>query len=283
MNICLIMDNPETPRHPVIAVALQQLSTHHTVRLFDVRTLTGTAAITQEKARNQPLADIYLLKSHAPQALDLALYLEQQGALVVNGWASSMACQDRVLMAQRMNDAHLPWPQTQSFPSLDNLVAQPERLATLTFPLIIKSYYSHRGDLVDKVRSSEELLALAGQWGQEPVVLQEFAAGDGWDIKLWVIDQQIFAARRRTPLDPDAPKEDHPISSEELPEEWARITHEIGRAFNLRLYGVDLLNSERGPIIVDVNSFPGFRGVPGADSALAALVERLLAERQTTV
>ncbi|MHB8597142.1 MAG: ATP-grasp domain-containing protein [Ktedonobacteraceae bacterium] len=283
MNICLIMDNPETPRHPVITVALQQLSTHHAVRLFDVRTLTGAEAIAQEEASQQPLADIYLLKSHAPQALDLALHLEQQGALVVNSWASSMACQDRVLMAQRMNDAHLPWPQTESFPSLDNLIAQPGRLATLTFPLIIKSYFSHRGDLVDKVHSSEELRMLAGQWGQEPIVLQEFAAGDGWDIKLWVIDQQIFAARRRTPLDPDAPKEDYPISSEKLPEEWARITLEIGRAFHLRLYGVDLLISERGPIIVDVNSFPGFRGVPGADSALAALVERLLAERQATV
>jgi ribosomal protein S6--L-glutamate ligase len=283
MNICLIMDNPETPRHPVIAVALQQLSTRHAVRLFDVRTLTGAEAIAQEESRTRPLADIYLLKSHAPQALDLALHLEQQGALVVNSWASSMACQDRALMAQRMNDAHLPWPQTESFPSLDSLIAQPERVATLTFPLIIKSYYSHRGDLVDKVRSSEELRTLADQWGQEPVVLQEFAAGDGWDIKLWVIDQQIFAARRRTPLDPDAPKEDYPINSEELPEEWARITLEIGRAFNLRLYGVDLLISERGPIIVDVNSFPGFRGVPGADSALAALVERLLAERQATV
>src|SRR5579872_37616 len=260
MNICLIMDNPETPRHPVIAVALQQLSTRHNVRLFDVRTLTGTEAIIQEEARNQPLADIYLLKSHAPQALDLALHLEKQGALVVNSWASSMACQDRVLMAQRMNENHLPWPHTQSFPSLNDLLAQPELVAALAFPLIIKSYFSHRGDLVDKVRSSEELRNLAGQWGQEPIVLQEFAAGDGWDIKLWVIDRQIFAARRRTPLDPGAPKEDHPISTEELPEEWARITLEIGHAFNLRLYGVDLLISERGPIIVDVNSFPGFRG-----------------------
>jgi len=44
----------------------------------------------------------------------------------------------------------------------------------------------------------------------------------------------------------------------------------------LRLYGVDLLVTEHGPIIVDVNSFPGFRGVPGADDALVDLVERLL-------
>ena len=182
-------------------------------------------------------------------------------------------------MSERMKEAHLPWPQTWSFPSLANLMAQQEVLATLSFPLIIKSYYSHRGDLVDKVDTVEQLQALMGQWSQEPIVLQEFAAGDGWDIKLWIIDQHIFAARRRTPLEPNAPKEDFPISDEELPDEWRRITLEIGRVFNLRLYGVDLLITERGPMIVDVNSFPGFRGVPGADTALVSLVERMVQER----
>lgn len=183
-------------------------------------------------------------------------------------------------MAQRMDEAGLPWPHTWSFASLADLLRQDGLLATLPFPLIIKSYYSHRGDLVDKVRGVEDLQALATEWSQEPVVLQEFAAGDGWDIKLWVIDQQIFAARRRTPLEANAPKEDHPIAPGELPPDWAHITREIGRVFNLQLYGVDLLVTERGPIVVDVNSFPGFRGVPGADDALVALVESY--ERQTS-
>ena len=278
MRICLIMDNPETPHHPVISVALQQLGTMHDVRLLDIRTLTGPQAITAEK--QHPEADLYLLKSHAPQALDVAHYLEQQGALVVNSWASSVACQDRVVMAQRMHEANLPWPRTRNFPTLQALLSDPDMLASLPFPLIIKSSYSHRGDLVDKVHNVEQLRSLAGNWGREPVVLQEFAAGDGWDIKLWVIDQQIFAARRRTPLEANAPKEDFPIPSHELPADWVDIVLEIGRVFDLRLYGVDLLLTAQGPIIVDVNSFPGFRGVPGAVQALVALVERMLEERE---
>ena len=278
MRICLIMDNPETPYHPVISVTLQQLSTMHDVRLLDIRTLTGPQAITAEKQHLE--ADLYLLKSHAPQALDVAHYLEQQGALVVNSWASSVACRDRVIMAQRMHEANLPWPRTRNFPTLQALLSDPDMLASLPFPLIIKSSYSHRGDLVDKVYNVEQLRSLAGNWGREPVVLQEFAAGDGWDIKLWVIDQQIFAARRRTPLEANAPKEDFPIPSHELPADWVDIVLEIGRVFDLRLYGVDLLLTAQGPIIVDVNSFPGFRGVPGAVQALVALVERMLEERE---
>jgi ribosomal protein S6--L-glutamate ligase len=278
MDICLIMDNPETPHHPVIAVALRQLSATHNVRLLDVRTLTGVEAIAEEE--KHPLADLYLLKSHSPQALDLAHTLEEKGALVVNSWASSVACQDRVLMAQRMREANLPWPYTWSSTTLGSMLTDHNFLTNLPFPLIIKSYYSHRGDLVDKVHSIEQLEALGPEWSEEPVVLQEFAAGDGWDIKLWVIDQQIFAARRRTPLEASASKEDFPIAPGELPGEWAHIALEIGRVFNMMLYGVDLLITERGPMIVDVNSFPGFRGVPGADSALVNLVEHIAQERK---
>src|SRR5260370_40268653 len=120
MHILLIMDNPERPHLPVIAVALQKLEKKHKVRLLDVRTLTGEQAIAQE--RTHPQANLSLLKSHAPQALETAHCLEQRGALVVNSWASSIACQDRVLMSQRMSEAHLPWPHTQYFPSLETLL-----------------------------------------------------------------------------------------------------------------------------------------------------------------
>lgn len=280
MDICLIMDNPETPHHPVISIALHKLSQRHKVRWLDVQALTSIQAIKQEEMHS--LADLYLLKSHAPQALDLAQYLEQHGLLMVNSWAASTACQNRVLMAQRMYEAHLPCPHTSYFSSLKALLDQQELLSTLTFPLIIKSHYSHRGDLVGKLHSLAQLQALMPQWSQEPVVLQEFVASDGWDIKLWVIDQQLFAARRRLPLESGASKKDIPLSARELPEDWVHIAHEIGRVFQLQLYGVDLLMTERGPLIVDINSFPGFRGVPGADDALVALVERLGKERFRT-
>ena len=281
MDICLILDNPETTRHPVIGTVLQQLRARHAVRLLDVHRLTGDEAIAHEAAH--PVANMYLLKSHTRQALEVAHHLEQRGALVVNSWASSLACQDRVLMAQRMKEAGLPFPHTWSFPSLENVLGQHGVLSTLRFPLMIKSRYSHRGDVVDKVHNVEQLRALAGQWSHEPFILQEFAHGDGWDIKLWVIDQQSFAARRRTPLDANVPTEDFRIPREKIPSAWRSIAVEIGRVFNLRLYGMDLIMTEQGPLIVDVNSFPGFRGVAGADAALISLIERLVEERQVAV
>lgn len=275
MNICMIMDNPETPHHPVLAGMLQQLGTTHVVRLLDVRTLTGSEAIMQES--KQPLADLYLLKSHMPQALEVAHYVEQKGALVVNSWSASVACQDRLCMTEYMVKSSLPWPQTQSFETLAEMFAQSEEL--IPYPFILKSRYSHRGDLVEKVENKTQLQRLAAQWSQEPVIMQELVASDGWDIKVWVIDEHMYAARRRTPLDTTASKEDYPIASDELSQRFLHIIQEIGRMFHLRLYGVDLLITERGPVVIDVNAFPGFRGVPNAEHALVTLVERALRER----
>ena len=149
MPICFIVDNPETIRHPVLGRVLQQLSLTHTVRLLDVHTLTADEAIAHDEV--YPLARVYLLKSHTLQALKVAHHLEQRGASVVNSWASSLACQDRVLMAKRMQEVRLPWPHTWTFPSLENLLGQHSFLSTVLFPVILKSRYSRRGDLVQKV------------------------------------------------------------------------------------------------------------------------------------
>jgi ribosomal protein S6--L-glutamate ligase len=42
-----------------------------------------------------------------------------------------------------------------------------------------------------------------------------------------------------------------------------------GRAFGVGLYGVDLITSGGKPYIVDINTFPGFKGVPNAAGLLA--------------
>ena len=126
-----------------------------------------------------------------------------------------------------------------------------------------------------KVDRVEQVHALAARWGQEPIIVQELVSSDGWDIKVWVIDHQVWAARRRSALDAQASAESLPVAPDDLPRAWASLALEIGQVFNLRLYGVDLLITEQGPVAVDVNAFPGFRGAPGASSALVALVEQI--------
>ena len=49
----------------------------------------------------------------------------------------------------------------------------------------------------------------------------------------------------------------------------------VGRALGLELFGLDVIESPGGPVVVDVNYFPGYKGVPDA----GALIGEHLAAR----
>src|SRR5437762_6373959 len=232
MHACFITDNPDTRTHPVIGAVLEQLSARHYVRVLDVRELTARDAIAHEGKHS--LADMYLLKSHTVQALEVARALERRGALVVNSWFSSLTCQDRVLMADRMNDAGIAWPRTRLWVPSEGLPGPHGLLSDLPFPLMIKSRYSCRGDLVARVNSVEELLAVVRQRDEDSYVLQEFVAGEGLDVKVWVIGQDVFAARNFPALE-TTPARTVPLVVDEVPREWASMALRIGRVFGLRL------------------------------------------------
>jgi ribosomal protein S6--L-glutamate ligase len=61
-----------------------------------------------------------------------------------------------------------------------------------------------------------------------------------------------------------------PFAPEPLLGDLARA---VGRVLELEIYGVDFVVGETGPLIVDVNGFPGFKGVP---EAARLIVEHLL-------
>jgi ribosomal protein S6--L-glutamate ligase len=50
------------------------------------------------------------------------------------------------------------------------------------------------------------------------------------------------------------------------------IALRCGRAMGLGLYGIDMIESEDGPIVVDLNYFPGYKGVPAAAPLIADYV-----------
>ncbi len=105
MHICIIIDKPRYRTLPLVSDPMQGLSSRHSVTLLDLSALPSSERETQPLPT--PLADLYLLK--------FACKLEQQGALVVNSRAATLACQDRVFMMRMINRAGLPWPRTQSY------------------------------------------------------------------------------------------------------------------------------------------------------------------------
>ncbi|MEW1634130.1 alpha-L-glutamate ligase [Streptomyces sp. NPDC093801] len=256
------------PAHPLLAATAALLAGRHEVDVL--HPAAGAAAAAGASA------DVYLLKARTPAALELARALERGGAPVVNSAAATERCQDRTGMAELALGAGLPFAATRTFASLALLASAADQ----EWPLVVKSRRSRKDDLVVRLDGPDGLRELAPRWGAEPVVTQAFAPNSGWDHKLWVVGDQVFAGLRRSELATGAAES--PRGPERLPDGWAELALRVGRVFGLDVYGVDVIAEDGGgPLIVDVNAFPGIRGQAGAPEALAALaLRRAAAARQ---
>ncbi|MGW1794100.1 ATP-grasp domain-containing protein [Streptomyces tubercidicus] len=280
MRICLLTADPG---HPLLAAVSDLLAPDHQVETLD----PGAEGPGPDLSS---LADVYLLKARTPRALALAALLEEHGAPVLNSAAATARCQDRVAMAAVARAAGLPFAGTRCVAALGELAAA----GAPPGPLVIKSRFSRRHDLVARADSAVRLRELAADWAEEPVVAQDFVPNSGWDHKLWVVDGQLFAALRRSELAPDGRGPNLPLPTAELPASWTAAALQVGEVFGLDVYGVDILDAggaEAGggdaggaagaPLIVDINAFPGIRGQAGAPEALAALALRTAASGRT--
>jgi ribosomal protein S6--L-glutamate ligase len=206
--------------------------------------------------------DLYILKSHTELSLSLAGVLAAQGARLLNPYQSCLATQDKIVASRRLRAAGVPAPRTWvtgDLSLLEPVVA--ER------PLVVKPYRGHRGVDVTVVRSAADLAALARP--AVPMLVQEHVNGHGEDLKVYVVGTQVFAVRKPfSPMSFTRPGRPCRVGSE-----LRKIARACGRALGLGLYGLDLIEGPDGPLVVDVNTFPGYKGVPDVAPLIADYVE----------
>ena len=267
MKICLLADG--TPK-PVLAAVMDALAQQHEVSVWS----PAAAEAPGSPWHPGPPADVYLLKSRTLEARALAHSAEWAGAVVLNSPAATSAVLDRWAMSTMLDLAGVPAPRTWAFPSLSLMARDALTRHILPWPLVVKSRTSGRGDLVTLVRDIGDLLALVPEWGDEPVVAQEFIDNDGFDIKVWVIGGELSAARRPGALEVVDKSSDVALDPERMPAEWSSTALAAGAALGLELFGVDLLVTDQGPKVIDVNAFPGFGAATDPASSMLRLVER---------
>lgn len=263
MRVALLNDRPDHPMLCEVASRLERAG--HEALVLDEASGTPAQVAREQEHR---LADVYLCKSHSPHALELAERLESLGAQVINTASATAAGQNRIWMARRLQHGGIPSPATR--------VAHLSDLRRLDGPVVVKSQLSRRDDLVACVRTPQALARLREDWPDEPVVVQSWIPNNGWDLKLWVVGTKVYAARRPTPLElpvPTAAPEAATIllSTDQISARVLDMVLAVGVSFGLEIYGVDVISAERGPLVVDVNPFPGARGIPGVAEAIVEL------------
>src|SRR5579883_2660803 len=94
-----------------------------------------------------------------------------------------------------------------------------------------------------------------------------YVENTGYDIKLYVTGQEVRAITKSSPLHGGVMEEEIPVSREML-----KLAQRVGQVFGLDLYGVDVLESPQGLMLVDINDFPSFYGVPRKVAAIAEYI-----------
>ena len=255
MSIWVLTDRPD---HEVVKAVISELRRKHVVVAVDA----ATSFATDDELRD---VDVALLKAHSPAAISLARRLQQLGAEVVNSADPTEQVLDRIRMAEVAQHAGLPFASTVLAGVLADLEA-----GAVPYPLIVKSQISSRHDLVAAVDNEVGLSALTVRWADEPVIVQRKIQNDGWDHKVWVAGERTFYGRRRSPID-GAVGQAEERTLDDLGETAHELSRAVGEAYDLSVFGVDFLFTSEGPIIVDVNAFPGFRGMTGAADAIASV------------
>jgi len=123
------------------------------------------------------------------------------------------------------------------------------------------------------------------------ILIQEFIKeAGGSDIRCFVIDGKVAAAMRRQGAPGEFRSNLHRGGSSSLiritPEERSTAVR-AARIMGLNVAGVDLLRSNHGPVVMEVNSSPGLEGIEGATnkdiaSMIIANLEKLIPGRTRT-
>ena len=194
---------------------------------------------------------------------------ERLGARTLNRSTAVAGVRDKAAMAAALVAGRVPTP--------DTWVGPPDQLARTigagAYPLVLKPVFGDNGQGIRLVVRPGDLLAVP--WPEPTALAQTVVPSDGSDVKVYAVADRQWAVRVPSPLSGavGAPPAPVPITRE-----LGALVDRCRELFGLELFGVDCLLTPEGPIVVEVNDFPNYRGVAEADEALADHVLRAAAE-----
>lgn len=137
-------------------------------------------------------------------------------------------------------------------------------------PLIIKLLEGTQGlgvVLAETVSAAESVIE-AFNGLQARVIIQEFIKeAKGADIRVFVVDGVVVGAMKRQGKEGEFRSNLHRGGTAEiieLTDEEENAAIKAAKSLGLGVAGVDLLQSDRGPLILEVNSSPGLEGIEKA-------------------
>jgi [lysine-biosynthesis-protein LysW]--L-2-aminoadipate ligase len=191
--------------------------------------------------------------------------MNRWGIPTLNNAAAVSICDDKARASMVLEAAGIPSPRTFVAYSVESALKACEQLG---YPAVLKPVTGSWGRLISKVNGPEQAKAIIsqksehGSFHHDIYYLQEFIEKPGRDIRAYVVGGQIVAASYRT--------SEHWITNAargavSVP---CPVTPEIEdlairacEAVGARLAGVDLIETDEGLKVIEINTGGEFKGL----------------------
>ncbi len=206
---------------------------------------------------------LVVARGRSPSLLTALAVAESFGVPTVNRCAAVASVRDKAAMAAGLVSAGIPTPRTW--------VGSPALLAAsihpAAYPIVLKPIFGDNGAGVRLVERADDMPDHTEPSGA--LVAQRFVEGDGADVKVYAVGSRHWAVRVPSLFGGNggsSPGDPEPVP---LTPQLEALAEACGRLFGLDLFGVDCMIGPEGPVVVEVNDFPNYRGAAGSDDALA--------------
>ncbi|KJD31872.1 alpha-L-glutamate ligase [Tamlana nanhaiensis] len=190
---------------------------------------------------------------------------------------------DKLRSFQRLSKAGIGMPKTV----FTNYSRDVEKVLSHVggAPVIIKLLEGTQGlgvVLAETKNAAESVLEAFNGLQARALVQEYIAEAKGADLRALVVDGQVVGAMKRQGKEGEFRSNLHRGGSAEivkLSHDELKVAMNAARALKLPICGVDMLQSERGPLLLEVNSTPGLEGIEGATGkniakAIITFIER---------
>ncbi len=186
---------------------------------------------------------------------------EDCGSYCLNSSEGVLLSKDKFKSLQILKTQRIPIPTSSFSYSKINQKKQYESFEVKT--VVAKKNEGTQGSGVYKIDSFEDFEKSLGS-SNSPVFMQEYISeAQGADIRILVLGEKVIAQMLRQAAPGEFRSNIHlggKAKEIEITEEERNMAIKATQLLHLKLAGVDIIRSKSGPMILEVNSAPGFKG-----------------------
>jgi RimK family alpha-L-glutamate ligase len=212
--------------------------------------------------------------------MDILYRLQRLGLYIINPPEAIEHCVDKYDILAILEENDVPVPRTSVTENVDEALKAFDELGR---DVVVKPIFGSRGIGATRVTDAEVASTIfnAITFYHGVMYLQEFVHHGFSDIRAFVVGNRVIAAMRRvanswkTNYSQGAHPE--PITLDKTLENMAVKSAKL---IECKIAGVDILESPRGSLVIEVNSQPGWRGLQSITRANIAeeIIDSVLSE-----